>query len=51
MAKLINSVPPFDVNVTLRLVAAFTCFFSQTAARAGTREARDSGTSQSYTLG
>lgn len=51
LAKLTKLVPSFDVRVTLRLDAGFTCSFLQTAASEGTRDAKDSGTSQSYTLG
>ncbi len=59
LAKLMKLVPSFEVRVTLRLDTVLMCgkmwpdgcFFSQTAASAGTRDAKDSGTSQSYTLG
>lgn len=58
LAKLTKSVPPAEVKVTLRLDIVRICgetppcgaFPSQTAASAGTRDARDWGTSQSYTL-
>lgn len=59
LAKLMKSVPSTEVKVTLRLDTGFmcgrtrpgACFFLQTAASAGSREAKDSGTSQSYTMG
>lgn len=52
-------VPSAEVKVTLRLdtvrvggkTGPFRTFLLQMAASAGTRDARDSGTSQSYTLG
>lgn len=45
-----KSVPPAEVRVTLRLGADGEDF-PQTAASAGTDEAKDAGTSQSYTVG
>lgn len=50
MAKLMKSVPPAEVRVTLRLDTDRE-YFPQTAASAGTNEAKDAGTSQSYTVG
>lgn len=50
LAKLMKSVPPAEVRVTLRLDTDRE-YFPQTAASAGTNEAKDAGTSQSYTVG
>lgn len=59
LAKLMKSVPPFEVSVTLRLDTGLACgknsyfrfFLSQRAASEGTWDAKDSGMLQSYTLG
>lgn len=59
LAKLMKLVPSAEVKVTLRFDIVRICgetrpygaFPLQRAASAGTRDARDWGTSQSYTLG
>lgn len=59
LAKLMKSVPCCEVRVTLRLDTGLKCgkmslvgrLFVQAAASAGTTDAKDCGTSQSYTLG
>lgn len=59
LAKLMKLVPSAEVKVTLRLDTVwvggetwpFRMLLLQMAASAGTRDARDSGMSQSYTLG